>query len=416
VLKEYFPRTKLFGVLIFAFLVRIYVFSRGKTDATALDIYNIIQIGITFILSGLMVIRKDLRIVLKILFRSPVGAIIYLYILGIISSFWSVLPVFSAYFGFEGLVYLLAIGIVLFNQNSMRQTEKLLITASIGFILLILLGIVKNNGFRINLFTWHTNTYSVIAAMLFSYCLGELSNKNRHVTNIERKLLRQGLLAGLLFVFLGTSSASNIAALSGFVVVVFMSGKPAFKALSVLFLMLVLVLNYFYGDWLFNLIFPGKTISSVEMMSGRITLWSSYMDKILEKPYLGWGFAAFSRVQGLYNVHTHNSIIEIFGGVGIIGLFLFVMYIFKVFSKFIRLLRYPYIQGIISAVTAGLVNSNAISIIGNPTGVLFITFVAWNIFGLYYILEINYLKYNNRQTFEYNLGNTKLSGLPYPGL
>lgn len=415
-LKEYFPRTKLLGVLIFAFLVRIYVFSRAKTDATALDIYNVIQIGITFILSALILVRKDLRIVWKILFRSPIGYIIYLYILGIISGFWSAFPVFSAYFGFEGLVYLLAMGIVLINQNTKRQSEKLLITGSIGFIILIIIGIIKNNGFRINLFIWHTNTYSVIAAMLFSYCLGELTNRNRRVPRLERKLLRQGLVTGLFFVFLGTSSASNIAAISGFVVVVLISGKPAFKAISVLFLMVVLALNYFYGDWLFNLVFPGKTISSVEIMSGRINLWSSYIDKIIEKPWMGWGFAAFSRIQDLYNIHAHNSIIEIFGGVGIIGLFFFIMYIFKVYTKFIRRLRHPYLQGVIASVTAGLVNSNAISIIGNPTGVLFIAFVAWNIFGLYCILEINYLNYNKKQAFENNLGDPKFSRLPYPGI
>lgn len=388
VLKRSLPNSYFIGLLIIAFLIRIYLFSRRKTDATALDVYNIIQIFITLGLGFYLILRRDSQYAISIIFRSPLSWIILLYSLGVISGLWSAIPLFSAYFGLEGLIYIIALTVIYLNKEDKFEAEKLAIKSSYFFIVLMIIEIIRFRGVGLNLFHWHTNTYSTVAAMLFGYCYGEFNNSNRELSYKERRILKSGIWASLAFVILGTSSASNLSLLAAFLIITLISGRRSLKVIAVILFGAALLINQLYGELIFNLIFPGKSPESVSMMHGRMTLWVKYFDLIEQKPMAGWGFAALSRLPKLYNINTHNSIIEIVGGVGVIGLLFFTMFLIRIYSKLLKYIRSPYIIGVIGAVTAGLVNSNAISFIGAPTNAIFFAFIIWVILGILTIKEV----------------------------
>jgi len=385
IFKKYLPQSYFVGLLILAFLIRIYLFSRRKTDPTELDIYNIIQIIVTLVLGIYLIIRRDSPFVIGLLLRSPIKWIVFLYLFGALSGLWSAIPLFSTYFGIEGLIYIVALAVIIYQQPDAFSLEKFAILSSYLLIFLIILEIIRLGGFTLDFYHWHTNSYSTISAMLFGYCYGEYNNQYRKANNSEKKLLKKGIWISLFFVILGTSAASNIALVSALVVVTLISGKRSFKILSISLLLLLLLLNQFYGDLLFQLLFPGKTVAEVSSMHGRTNLWEYYFDLISQKPWAGWGFAATERISKIYATTTHNSILQIAGGVGIIGLIFFVLYLFKTYYILLTNIRSPFLVGIIGAITAGLVNSNGISFIGAPTSALFLAFIIWNLFGWYYL-------------------------------
>jgi O-antigen ligase len=387
--KKFLPYSYLIGLFVLAFLIRIYLFSRKKEDATALDIYNILQIGITILLGLILFARSDTYFIIRILLRSPLRWLLFLYFLGIVSGIWSSLPLFSPYFGFEGLIFIIAFSVILYWQADNFAMEHFAIQISYLFILLMVIGLVKLNGFSISWFHWHANNYTAVAAMLFGYCFGEYNNNHREKTEKENKHLKRGIWISLFFVALGTSSASNISLLAGLLTVVLITGRRIFKIISFILFIALFVINQLYGDWIFSIIFPGKELHDVGMLHGRINLWERYFDLIRQKPWAGWGFASLSRISGQYNIHTHNSIIEIVGGVGFIGLYFFILYIFSFYKKILTNLKTPYIVGVAGAVTAGFVNSNSISFIGAPSSALFFAFIIWNLLGLYILKGSN---------------------------
>ena len=388
-LKKFLPHTFLIGLLILAYLIRIYLFSRGKTDPTALDIYNIVQIGIGFMLGIVLITRNDFVSVVQIFFRSPLGWLLFLYFFGALSGLWSAIPSFSTYFAIEGLIYMIAIGVIMYQQPDNESMERIAIYFSYLFILFMLLEIIKLSGFSLSLFHWHTNNYSAIAAMLFGYCYGEYNNRYRDKTEDEKKLLKRGIWLSLFFVILGTSSASNISLIASLIVVTVLSAKRSIKLVSLILFGLVFLVNILYGDVFYEILFPGKTAAGVEMLGGRTNIWKYYFELIKQKPFAGWGFAAMARISKFYTTHTHNSLIEIAGGIGLIGLLFYALYLIRMFYKLFRNLRSPYSVGVIGALTAGFVNSNAISFMGSAAGAIFFAFIIWNLLGWYSLIRIN---------------------------
>lgn len=387
--KKYLPHCYLIGSLVLLFLIRITVLIRQKDDPLQLDIYNILQISITFLMGFAIIIRKDLRFTVGVLTKSPIGWLILLYLWGSLSGIWSTMPLFSGYFGIEGLILILGLAVILLNQPDNASIEKFSIYTSYLIVLLIFIGFIRLNGFGFDLYHWHTNEYSAVAAMLFGYCYGELNNKFREYDRFERKVLKYGTWLSLFCVLIGTSSGSNLSIMAALVVVTLISGRRSTKIFTLLIFSSILILNQFYGDLLFRVIFPGKTLAAVSSMQGRLNLWEHYLEMIQQKPWMGWGFASIERISNVYATTTHNSLIEVAGGVGIVGLCLYLIYIFTVYLKLIQNIHTPYLVGITGALTAGLVNSNSISFIGSPPSSIFISFIIWNIAGWYFIVGIN---------------------------
>lgn len=388
-LKKYLPNCYLLGLIVLAFLIRINFFIRQKDDPLQLDIFNLLQIAITLILGFILLSKKDSRLTSPLLINSPLGWLILLYFWGAISGIWSSMPMFSAYFGIEGLIYILALSVIMYNQTSNNSLESFAIYSSYLLIFLVLAGTIRLSGFSFSLYHWHTNVYTTIAAMLFGYCFGEYNNRYRVLRSDESKLLKNGIWISLFFVVIGTSSGSNLSLIAAVLVVTLISGRRSLKIFSILLFGLILLIDQIYGDLIFNAMFPGKSVEGVTTMHGRLNLWEHYFDMIRQKPWTGWGFASIERISKIYATNTHNSLIEVAGGVGIIGLILFVLYIIRAYYRFLTNRQLPYIVGVIGAITAGLVNSNSVSFIGSPTSGIFIAFIIWNLLGWYSLTGIN---------------------------
>jgi O-antigen ligase len=375
--------------LILAYLIRIYIFYRRKTDPTALDIYNIAQIILIITLGLIVISRGNFGLVLGILYRSPLGWFLAIYVFGILSGLWSAIPFFSTYFAFEQVVILAAIAIILNVQSDNLSNERFAIYSSYTFIAIILLGYIRASGLSLNLHQWHSNNYSTIAAMLFGYCFGEYINKYREKEKSESRMLKKGIWFSLFFTILGTSSSSNIAAMGSLLVVLIIAGKKSHKVLAFLIFIAAVIINNVDNQLFFKIIFPGKTIANVEIIGGRTALWEDYIEMIKQKPFTGWGFASISRVTKFYATHTHNTLIEIVGGIGILGLLFYIIYLFRMFYLLFRYIYSPHSLGVLAALTAGSINGFTVSFFGADAGAIFIAFATWNILGWYSIIQLH---------------------------
>jgi O-antigen ligase len=85
-------------------------------------------------------------------------------------------------------------------------------------------------------------------------------------------------------------------------------------------------------------------------LTGRTELWAAVLDKISERPWLGYGFGAFWRgLEGqsadVWNIvrwevpHSHNGYLDIWLDLGLLGFSTFVFSFILVFSRSVNFLR-----------------------------------------------------------------------------
>ena len=114
-------------------------------------------------------------------------------------------------------------------------------------------------------------------------------------------------------------------------------------------------------------------------------LWDIYLDLIYDKPVLGHGFSASTRMFFINMTNTHNGYLAVVLGTGIVGSLFFVGAILKFFKEATYNLRQkvPGGLGCLAAVVAALVNNFTVSIIGEQwnsssmTLALFLGFHFW---------------------------------------
>ena len=270
--KKYLPNCTLIGLMVLAFLIRFHVFFRVKDDPTALDIYNILQIVITLLLALILLFRRDFPFVLRLIIRSPVGWLVVLYFFGMLSGLWSAIPMFSSYFGLEGLVYILAFAVILLQQPDDNGLEKLVVNFSFLLIALHIIGLLRIMGFSFSLSHWHSNAYPAIASMLFAYSLGEYYNKYRVKSAIEKKMLKLVIWISLFFVFIGTSSGSNFSTASAILMVIIISGKKSSKIIAIFLFITLLVIDQVNLEKLYEFAFPQNQDSSLENFGVRMVI------------------------------------------------------------------------------------------------------------------------------------------------
>lgn len=374
-----FSKRTLIPLLLFLYALRVVVLIRQQEDVTAIDTYSILQVGIIGLLAVVLLIQRHLWAVIKTLVRSPMLYLILLYMLGMASYFWSALPNLSGYFAFQGLVLIIAIAVHLYHRMRAGQLERTILIASLVLLAMNVVGHVRIAGFGLNLASWHTNSYSAVAAMLAAYCIGELASRESLALKKNRRLLLASLFVALFFLALGTSGGSNVAFAAGLVVAALYSRRSAFKVVAVFLFIIVLIINVFYAELIFSLLFPGKTMESVENLTGRVNLWDFYLQMIEERPLLGWGFAAPERIGHIYTTNTHNIALAITASLGFLGLGLFALYIISVSRRALWGRYKAYYGGAVCALAVGLVNGMSVGFLASGAGPVFLTFIAWNV-------------------------------------
>lgn len=381
----------LFLIFFWIFRNTILVRQRATGEFNSIDSTALLQVAIIFLLFLLFIVfyNKLSKNSLNSIYFSPLRWFFLLYLFGLISSLWSPLFGYSFYRSFEVLV--LFFGIFLyFNYHQYNLNyERLFLHFNLAILLLTFIGQLKLYGFRISIDTLHTNSYSLIALVIFLYSFSELMSKSDK--NYERKkMLKRYSIIGFVFLTLGTSSASNISALIGIILLLIFTNRKDLKILAFFALVLIIPLVFYFlsPEQIMNILLPGKSAESVSTMTGRSNLWLLYLDAFLEHPYIGWGFAVLARISEHATTNTHNSLISIATGMGVVGLFLFFIFFFSAVYKFFKNRNYP-IMGIIGgaiAISSALINSMSIAILGEGASPASISLVSLLCF---YFININ---------------------------
>lgn len=89
--------------------------------------------------------------------------------------------------------------------------------------------------------------------------------------------------------------------------------------------------------------YTGKNI-----LSGRHVLWSILFNAIKDRLWLGWGGGALLSNFTDYNLSSHNLFLQIALQLGLLGLLIFITWLYVVWKEIIKLKYTPY-----SGITAG---------------------------------------------------------------
>lgn len=144
-------------------------------------------------------------------------------------------------------------------------------------------------------------------------------------------------------------------------------------------ILLVVIALLFYVVWsifeesLFHIIFGNKSAAEISSGTGRQQLWDAYIKGWQERPWLGYGFivgekGAIASKYILFATNTsHNMMISVLINTGIIGMVLWLMFLWKQCRICWNnsLSENPYALICFPALIAMLVNANSFPIIGS---------------------------------------------------
>lgn len=383
-------------LLIYFWVARntILVRRRDTGDFAAVDAMALLQIATVLLLFALFYIAyKKLTVkTLHDIYRKPARWFFLLYLLGLISAFWSPLFGYSAYKAFECLVLFFSVFIYLNSKRNFLDTEIIFLRFIVTLLLFNFFGQIKMYGFSISLETLHTNSYSLIAVILFLYSFGELMSKSKKTIH-RKKMLKKYARIGFVFIILGTSAASNISTALGFLLLAIFTNRSDLKIIGLAVLMVSSPFIFMMGDisTIQEILLPGKSAEGIASMTGRMGLWDEYFLRIYERPFLGWGFAVIARISEHATTNTHNSILSILTGMGGIGCLIFVIFVIRSTISIFSSRKKKHVGSIGSgvAIIASLANAMSVAIIGEGVSPATLSFVA--------LIAFYHLTVNNNQ-------------------
>jgi len=347
----------LLWIVVLAMVTRMTVFSRQRAEGefATIDSSALAQICIVGLTCCLFLFSTRLKRIYNIISRTSLGLLIAYYLLGAVSALWSPMPKYSLYRAFEAISQLLAVVLAMSYCGCFRDAERRVLLISFLVLSLGVIAIFSFVGFSLSLSAWHTNSYSVSAAMIFCYCLGELLT----ATEERRKLLGIGALAGLFWLVLGTSSGSYIAALCGIAVIGLLARHRGMLIVSLLIGIVLLLFLAGRRDILFKAIFPGKSVETVQNLHGRKDMWERYFEKVKEKPLFGHGSFIVQHMGPFAVNNTHNSIFSVLLGTGMLGFGLVAVGVARLSGEVMKISRSrpPGFVGCTAAIVVCFVNS-----------------------------------------------------------
>lgn len=365
-------------ILLFLFALRVVVLIRRQGDVTTLDIYSLVQIAIILLLTFAILFQPYLQSALRAMLRPPGGFFLAIYVIGVLSATWSEIPKLSGFFAYQGLVLVVA-AVVFFYQQMLRgNLERAALWMSMVLLLMNVVGHARVHMVGFNLESWHTNSYSAVAAMLAAYCLGELWSARGKLDKRRRRLLKTCLVIALFFLVLGTSGGSNVAFALGVIGALLYSAKRKLKAFAIPLIAVAVVVYLVIPEFLVAVLLPGKTMESVETLTGRTRIWELYWDMFLANPILGVGFGVPERVASLYTTNTHNIVIGIAASLGMFGLTFFLLYLFSLAKRLLGMHSKVGYAGVACAIGVGLANGMTVGFLTSGSGPAFMAFAIWN--------------------------------------
>jgi len=371
--------------LFFAWIIRQTIFVRKRLEFSAVDTFAGIQILIVFAtLFILMVGEPSVTKILAALRRRPFFAMLAYYIFAALSATWSPRIEYSLYMAFEALVLIVLTLTLTSTAKSMERGERVFLSVVATIMMMIYLPRAIVTGTLL----WHTNSYSICAMMLFCYAFAEYQNAR----GARRRWLLVFGAAGLLWLILGTSTGSNIAAVVGILSLVIVRKdllrRVVLVALCLIVVTVVIGISFQYvGD----LLAPGKGWEGVAHGANRVSVWEPVLNAVRKHPIRGFGFGIGTKFMDFnvkqYVTSAHNSILEVLINTGIIGLCIYLIGITRLLFATYRQARLalPGSAGIFAATVGAIVNSMS----GAPIFGFTWTHVAFAFFVMYGFFEFS---------------------------
>jgi hypothetical protein len=338
----------------------------------------------------------------QVLFRRPFIWLFLYYVLALFSTVWAARPDYTLYRSFEALLFLVLI------VDAIASLEHF--DSMIKFQLLFGLCLV---------IFWHFNSLAYdfsIASLHSSLTTGSviyLAFLGLHVHGKRWQIIYAIIV---LSIVLSTSSASYLSLLVGLgSVVLFTSGRKRFLGLAAIALISFLITAYGF-DFL-EIIFFGKSESTIMTASGRIPVWQWVYDSYVAlKPYFGYGFgegevlARFYNIEGLRMQHMHNAFMGALTNLGYAGLTLYLIVILDTGISVMKVKNMPHRSYFIGGWSALTLNSFAISSLTSPVS---FGFISSAMFYIMVIVLINTLKRQNKPAVSSQRAKARINGAAF---
>jgi hypothetical protein len=306
------------GIWLLLFFSALVFRMRGpqEIDRSALDTWAIYRIGLVLI-AGLILCRRLVNNQtrwLAQLFSGTLGLLAVYPLLSLVSTAWSVRPLWTFYKSVEYLVDLAAISAVVVSVGSVREYRKfanwswtllgllvasawvgalvdpsdgLLSGQSIGPLTVRLEGVIPSID---------ANTIGEICAILALVALNRLLNDPQ--AKSTRGWYRGLFMASVLTLVVSQTRAAMVAFVIGLAVLLFVTRRYALTmilgAVSAIGAVIALSFTNFERT-LFDFFLRGESVQSAEGLSGRMDVWQASLAAFLHHPWTGYGGFAGSR-------------------------------------------------------------------------------------------------------------------------
>ena len=302
-------------LLVLAMVMRITIFMRGRYygDFNQVDSYKLVNIIVTFamILVLIAMLHDDVVRVIRNSGSAVKCIIFYYFFCAIVGSFSPSLD-YAVFRTFEFLAFFLAIMLIIRKYNDFFHAEKIVLLWVSLILLANFAGHIRLNGWDY----LHTNIYSLTAVLLFTYSFGELTS----AAGKRKKILIVLSSISLVAVLMGTSTGTNIALVSG-IIVLFLLSSSHRRYMLIIIPVLILVCGW---NSLLGVILGNKTSEQIVNLANRANVWKFSWGLFIQHPFFGYGLNVATREYSSMNLESHilsshNSYIEALLAGGILG-------------------------------------------------------------------------------------------------
>lgn len=383
------------NILLFVFVVRITILTQNM-ERPGFTLYVFLQLSAAIGMFLFILIQNQVP-VSPALRDVPILLGICLYGLGILSCFWSVMPALSFAFAFQITFFIWILFYLMGYPRDFYTTEKYLIRLLVILLLFGLLrkpivyGITPTLNYFLSSF--HELNAGGISAALFSYCLAEWTASHAKLNPQRAKMLICGAIFAFLSLLISTSSGSNVSALVAIFLLTVVR-RRWFLSVAVFLCVSAAILYPEIIDNTIAIIFPGKSIVRITNFGSRTVLWHDMWLLFQQRPTLGWGFATVERMGTVYASDSHNALIGILGGLGLVGAGFFVTFIFCTLARMYKLRHQIGYTGLLCAAVCMVVNSNTFGFLSGKTFILTIAFFALMSCGYWYQFRLSAMVIN----------------------
>lgn len=347
-------------LVAFLFISRKTLFNvkRDVSDGYEAVVDNSTSLAMIGIFLGILYFNSHLK-ALKHVVRHMWPILLY-FAFAWLSAVWAPKGSFStiSFKALENIVNILCVSMMAYYIKDDKMTMLFAILFCVGTTSVALLSAYYKFGFGF----YHTNSNTICSMLGMLLCVGCI----RHRLFRIRELMIP--LAICVYAWItGTSTASYISAIAGFLVL-FSSRKKGVNVMAAFLVILISVsLWMLFGDYIYDFIAAGHTKHQMETGTGRDKLWTAAFEAWKTSPWLGNGYIVGETcLANMGQQSAHNSFISVLVNTGIIGEIIFMFCFFKwVIKSYLMSSINIYANISFPAIAAIFVNINSCPVLGS---------------------------------------------------